>query len=77
MGKRRREKMKSVVLSEKFNALVKQSERLQPRTCKCGYAPQVKVHYAFCGPTGVKIECERCKRKSGIHGISEVIRCGK
>ena len=58
---------------EKFNKLIKQSEKLHPKRCKCGGSASIKIHFAFYGPVGVRIECNHCERVGEMARITEFI----
>ena len=62
-----------VLPKEKFNKLIKQERKLEPVRCNCGSSASVKIHYAFYGPVGVRVECNRCKRVGDLQNITEFI----
>ena len=59
--------------AEKFNKIVRQSRRLTPRRCVCGSSASVKIHFAFYGPVGVRVECNACNRSGEMQRITEPI----
>lgn len=59
---------------DKFDKLVRESKRLQPTKCNCEQGSvSVNIHYAFCGPVGVRCECRGCGRVGELQQITEFI----
>ncbi len=59
--------------AEKFNKIIRQSGRLTPRRCVCGASSSVKIHFAYYGPVGVRVECNECHRSGVMQPITEPI----
>ena len=58
---------------EKFEKLTQQARKLEPVRCNCNYSASVKIHYAFYGPVGVRVECNKCSRVGPMQMITEAI----